>query len=64
MQIAHLLEGRGHVGLVIPPPNAALPRQLSYLPLVTELLVAVVPDNWIADGTLLLLADRLAPDPS
>lgn len=62
VQIAHLLEGRGHVGLVIPPPNAALPRQLSYLPLVTEPLVAAVPDNWIADGTLSLLADRLAPD--
>jgi len=62
VQIANLLEGHGHVGLVIPPPNAALPRQLSYLPLVTEPLVAAVPESWITDGTLSLSADRLAPD--
>ncbi len=62
VQIANLLEGHGHIGLVIPPPNAALPKQLSYLPLVTEPLVAAVPDNWIADGTLSLSKDRLTPD--
>lgn len=50
VQIANLLEGNGHIGLVIPPPNAALPRQLSYLPLVTEPLVAAVPESWLADG--------------
>ena len=47
VQIATLLEGKGHVGLVIPPPNAALPAPLSYLPLVTEPLVAAVPESWV-----------------
>jgi len=62
VQIASLLEGHGHIGLVIPPPNAALPKQLSYLPLVTERLVAAVPESWLAYGTLSLSEDRLAPD--
>ena len=52
VQIATLLDGRGHVGLIIPPANAALPATLSYLPLVTEKLVAAVPESWIADGRL------------
>ena len=33
----------------IPPPNAALPAPLSYLPLVTEPLVAAVPESWVAE---------------
>ncbi len=62
VQIARLLAGEGHVGLVIPPPNAALPRPLSYVPLVTEPLVAAVPESWIAGGRLTLSGDRLAPE--
>src|SRR3954468_10225623 len=62
VQIATLLEGKGHVGLVIPPPSAALPKPLAYLPLVTEPLVAAVPESWIADGRLAFSADRLSPE--
>ncbi len=62
VQIATLLEGKGHVGLVIPPPNAAFPKPLSYLPLMTEPLMAAVPDSWIADGRLSLSAGRLPPE--
>ncbi len=62
VQIATLLEGKGHVGLIIPPPGAALPAPLSYLPLVTEPLVAAVPDSWIDDGRLPASADRLSPE--
>jgi DNA-binding transcriptional LysR family regulator len=61
VQIATLLEGKGHVGLVIPPPNAAIPKSLSYLPLVTEPLIAAVPDSWIADGRLSVSKNRLSP---
>ena len=61
VQIASLLEGKGHVGLVIPPPNAGIPKQLSYLPLVTEPLIAAVPDSWIADGRLSVSKGRLSP---
>lgn len=61
VQIATLLEGKGHVGLVIPPPNAAIPKPLSYLPLVTEPLIAAVPDSWIADGRLSVSKNRLSP---
>ena len=61
VQIATLLEGKGHVGLVIPPPNAAIPKPLSYRPLVTEPLIAAVPDSWIADGRLAVSKGRLSP---
>jgi DNA-binding transcriptional LysR family regulator len=60
VQIATLLEGKGHVGLIIPPPNATLPKPLSYLPLVTEPLVAAVPESWIADGRLAFSGDKLS----
>lgn len=62
VQIAALIEGKGHVGLVIPPPNAAFPGSLSYLPLVTEPLVAAVPENWIIEGKILLSEGRLPPE--
>ena len=62
VQIKALLEGKGHVGLVIPPPHAAFPKALSYLPLVTEPLVAAVPERWVAEGRLPCLADRLSPE--
>lgn len=58
-QITALSEGRGHVGLVIPPPHAAMPEALSYLPLLTERLIAAVPESWVAEGRL--PADRLPP---
>ncbi len=62
VQIAALLQGKGHVGLIIPPPGAVLPERLSYLPLVTEPLVAAVPDSWIADGRLTVSGGRLEPE--
>lgn len=62
VQIAALLEGKGHVGLVIPPPNAVFPESLSYLPLVTEPLIAAVPESWIADGRLSFLGAQLSPE--
>ncbi|MDP1747832.1 MAG: LysR substrate-binding domain-containing protein, partial [Reyranella sp.] len=62
VQIATLLEGKGHVGLIIPPPNAALPKPLAYLPLVTEPLIAAVPESWIADGRLPFSRDQLSGD--
>jgi DNA-binding transcriptional LysR family regulator len=62
VQIATLLEGKGHVGIVIPPPHAAIPKLLSYLPLVTEPLIAAVPDSWVVDGRLSFSADQLSPE--
>ncbi len=62
VQLAALLAGKVHVGLVIPPPKSSLPEGLSYLPLVTEPLVAAVPESWIAEGRLALSANRLAAE--
>lgn len=60
IQIATLLGGKGHVGLIIPPHHATLPHQLSYLPLLRERLIAAVPESWIVEGRLRLPADRLS----
>jgi DNA-binding transcriptional LysR family regulator len=61
VQIARLIDGNGHVGLVIPPPNTAFPKMLSYMPLLTEPLVVAVPDSWITEGRLSPSAGRLSP---
>ncbi|MDT2020813.1 LysR family transcriptional regulator [Methylocella sp. CPCC 101449] len=62
VQIAALLEGRGHAGLIIPPAEGALPHQLGYHRLVLEPLVAAVPEIWIAEKRIKLTHNRLAPD--
>ncbi len=42
VQIAALLEGRGHAGIIIPPSGGTLPEPLGYRRLVSEPLVASV----------------------
>lgn len=61
VQIAALLEGEGHAGIVIPPAGGALPAALSYRRLLSEPLVAAVPEAWIVEGRLPLEAGRLNP---
>ncbi len=62
VQIAALLEGRGHVGIIIPPAGGELPEPLSYRRLVSEPLVAAVPESWIEEGRLPLIGDALPPE--
>ncbi len=59
VQIAALAAGRGHAGLVI-PPGSGLPASLDYRRLVSESLVAAVPESWVAEGRLALADGRLA----
>ncbi|KQW70889.1 LysR family transcriptional regulator [Phenylobacterium sp. Root77] len=61
LQIAALLEGHGHAGIVIPPPGG-LPGQLSYRRLLVEPLVAAVPQSWVDEGRLAHEGGRLAAD--
>jgi DNA-binding transcriptional LysR family regulator len=61
VQIEALLAGRGHAGIVIPPAGAVLPAGLAYRRLLTEPLVAAVPEVWIAEGRLPLDDGRLPP---
>lgn len=58
LQIAALLDGKGHAGIIIPPAGQ-LPDSLSYRPLVAEHLMAAVPESWIAEGRLVLAGNRL-----
>lgn len=62
VQLERLVKGGGQAGLIIPPPGAALPAALAYRPLVSEPLVAAVPESWIAQGRIAVNGDRLAPD--
>lgn len=52
VQIAALLDGEGHAGIIIPPAGGALPAALSYRRLLSEELVAAVPEGWVEDGRL------------
>lgn len=61
VQIEALLEGAGHAGIIIPPATGALPAALSYRQLLSEQLVAAVPEGWIEDGRLHLHSGRLDP---
>lgn len=58
VQIAGLLEGQGHAGIIIPPAGL-MPEGLCYHPLTSEHLIAAVPEGWIAEGRLVLAGDRL-----
>ncbi len=46
VQISALLAGEGHAGLIVAPPSGGLPKALEYLPLLSEPLVAAVPEAW------------------
>ena len=61
VQIAALLEGSGHAGIIIPPAHGALPPPLSYRRLLSEQLVAAVPESWLEEGRLPLRSGRLDP---
>jgi DNA-binding transcriptional LysR family regulator len=60
VQIAALLEGQGHAGVVI-APSGALPAGLAYRRLLVEPLVAAVPEAWLSEGRLPLRAGKLDP---
>lgn len=61
VQIAALLDGRGHVGIVIPPAGGALPAPLSYRRLMSEPLVVAVPERWIEEERLSLVGGQASP---
>jgi DNA-binding transcriptional LysR family regulator len=59
VQIPALAAGEGHAGIIIPPPDRALPEPLAYRRLVSEPLVAAVPAAWIDDGRLATTDDGM-----
>ena len=62
VQIAALLDGQGQAGIIIPPAEGALPRSLLYRKLVSEPLIAAVPESWLAEKRLSLRAGKLPPE--
>jgi DNA-binding transcriptional LysR family regulator len=60
VQITSLLDGVGHAGIIIPPSDGPLPEPLSYRRLLSEPLVAAVPERWIAEGLLTLNDGQLS----
>jgi len=59
VQIASLLNGDGHVGIIIQPPGAALPESLAHRRLVSEPLIAAVPEIWLDERRVVLRRGRL-----
>lgn len=62
MQIAALMEGNGQVGIIIPQGEAPLPQSFAYRKLVSEPLIAAVPESWLVEGRLRTVEGRLPPD--
>jgi DNA-binding transcriptional LysR family regulator len=60
-QIAALLDGKGQAGIIIPPAHSALPECLSYRELVSEPLIAAVPESWIEEGRLPVAGGVIPP---
>jgi DNA-binding transcriptional LysR family regulator len=60
-QIAALLDGKGQAGIIIPPAHSALPECLSYRELVSEPLIAAVPESWIEEGRLPVAGGVMPP---
>ena len=61
VQVEALLDGRIHAGIVI-AARSDLPPTLEYRPLLTELLVAAVPELWVESGQLNLANGALQAD--
>lgn len=61
VQIAALLRGESHAGILIPPAHGALPDPLTYRRLISEPLIAAVPERWLDSGRLTLTDGRLSP---
>lgn len=59
VQIAALVEGKGHAGIIIPPAEGALPPTLAYRRLVSEALVAAIPEAWIVERRIVLIDDKV-----
>ncbi len=47
VQIDSLLAGELDIGLMIPPPNRAMPAPLGYVPITSEELVVAMPSRWM-----------------
>ncbi|MGD9862883.1 MAG: LysR family transcriptional regulator [Pseudodonghicola sp.] len=62
MQVAALTEGNGQVGIIIPDGAVPLPAIFGYRRLVSEPLIAAVPESWVAEGRLPTVGGRLPPE--
>lgn len=67
IQIAALVNGSSHAGIII-PPDEPLPNDLAYMPLLREPLVVALPENWgniaesdLSDKPVILFPRRVAP---
>ncbi|GAB3676031.1 LysR family transcriptional regulator [Salinisphaera aquimarina] len=62
VQIAALRRKESHAGIVIPPAHTALPDELAYRQVMTEPLIAAVPESWLDSGRLKLADGQLTPE--
>lgn len=52
VQLPALVAGERHAGIIIPPADRALPPSLVYRRLLSEPLIAAVPNAWIDEGRI------------
>jgi DNA-binding transcriptional LysR family regulator len=61
VQIDSLMSEEIDVGIVIPPLYAAFPAVLDYQKIITEPLIAAVPQRWLDNGRIVLTEGKLCP---
>ncbi|KAA9002784.1 LysR family transcriptional regulator [Affinibrenneria salicis] len=61
VQIASLLNDKSDAGIIIPPANTALPAELSYKKLLSEPLIAALPESWARQQRLRIIDGKLCP---
>ncbi|SEJ20208.1 DNA-binding transcriptional regulator, LysR family [Sphingomonas sp. OV641] len=62
VQITALRDGKGHAGIIIAPADRVLPPGLAYRQLVSEPLIAAIPEAWIADGRITLVDGHVSAE--
>lgn len=60
VQIAALLENRGNAGIIIRDNAVPLPAGLAYRRLLSETLIAAVPQSWIDEGRITPLRNHIS----
>ncbi|PLR34664.1 LysR family transcriptional regulator [Chimaeribacter californicus] len=61
LQVTALLNEKIDAGIIIPPGEGKLPAALEYQNIMSEPLIAAVPQSWLDDGKIWMTQGKLCP---
>jgi DNA-binding transcriptional LysR family regulator len=62
VQIPAVTDGQVHAGIIIQPHETALPGVLEYRRLMSEVLIAAVPETWVAEKRVTVFDGKMSTD--